>query len=85
MDHLPILAELGTAGLSLAIFIIGLMIRASQADAKADLTARIAATATDVAVHAARDEEKFHNIDAKLERIETKLDRMNGTTVVVNK
>ena len=55
-----------------------LVVKNTQSEVKADLTERITQTSKDVAVHAARDEEKFISIDDKLDRIDSKLDQVTG-------
>jgi hypothetical protein len=47
-----------------------------QAEVKEELTARIAKTATDVAVHQAEDDVKFEVIGRTLERIDAKLEKI---------
>jgi hypothetical protein len=70
--------EIVTALIGFAGFVILLLIRTSQAEVKAELLARITEVSTIVAVHDARDEERFGGIDAKLGHIENQLDRVTG-------
>ena len=78
LNQLHLLIEIIATGGSLAGVVIMLIVKNKQAEVKEVLTDKINQTSQAIAVHAARDEEKFISIDDKLERIDGKLDRVNG-------
>jgi len=69
------LVQLLIGAVTLASFVVVLMIKNGQAEVKADLLKQINATAKELAVHTAQDAEKFKALDDHLDRMEGNFQR----------